>query len=66
MEQFNTNSWFLDNRRGFAFLHAKKDETSDLCVKAFHALQSETGVQTSDIQCAVVITQNPDGGRIAA
>jgi 3-oxoacyl-[acyl-carrier-protein] synthase III len=63
MEQFNTNSWFLDNKTGFRFLARKEetDETSDLCVKAFQALQNKTGLKTEEIQCAVVITQNPDG-----
>jgi 3-oxoacyl-[acyl-carrier-protein] synthase III len=37
------------------------EETSDLCVHAINKLLSETNLAKDDIQCLVVVTQNPDG-----
>ncbi|MEQ8228966.1 MAG: ketoacyl-ACP synthase III [Rhodospirillales bacterium] len=40
---------------------AKGEETSDMCVRAFEALQAKTGLTTEGIDFLMVVTQNPDG-----
>jgi 3-oxoacyl-[acyl-carrier-protein] synthase III len=61
-EYFNFASGFLENKLGVLRTHrkAKDEETSDMCVSAFHALVEKTAVAVSDIDCIVVCTQNPD------
>lgn len=36
------------------------EDTSDLCVRAVDRVLSDTGIAKEDIQCLVVVTQNPD------
>lgn len=53
----------LNNKIGFSTV-ARKDEseeTSDLCVRAANKLFEDSVTQNKDIDCAVVVTQNPDG-----
>ena len=53
----------LRNSMGFARLSRKApaQEASDLCVAAALKLFSAEGIANSIIDCAVVVTQNPDG-----
>ncbi len=63
MEQFEVDEAFLREKSGMLRLAVKgeDEETSDLCAKAFAALQGKTGLKAEDVQCLVVCTQNPDG-----
>lgn len=63
MEQFEIDESFLSEKIGMLHLAVKEDqeETSDLCIKAFFDLQLKANIDTEDIDCIVVCTQNPDG-----
>ena len=53
---------FIRDKIGFESL-AKRDscqETSDLCVAAYEALQAKPGFNDARIDCLIVCTQNPD------
>lgn len=53
---------FLRKKLGI-FSHAEKaadEDTSDLCVKAFHDLTTRTNIHTNDVELCCVVTQNPD------
>ena len=59
---FGIDDAFLKNKVG-VLRKARKaadEETSDLCCRAFEALAAKTGLQSGDIDCLVVCTQNPD------
>lgn len=38
----------------------KEDDTSDLCVKAFHSLTRKLSINPDGIECLVLVSQNPD------
>lgn len=40
---------------------AEGEDTSDMCARAFEALQAKIGITTDDIDFLMVVTQNPDG-----
>lgn len=54
---------FLRDKTGFLNLRRKPAdmETSDMCVEAFHDLQTRTQIDPAQVDCVVVCTQNPDG-----
>jgi 3-oxoacyl-[acyl-carrier-protein] synthase-3 len=55
---------FITGKVGFTSLQRKSDgeETSDLCVGAFDALlKKQPDIKREDIDCLIVVTQNPDG-----
>ena len=55
---------FITEKVGFTSLLRKSSEedTSDLCVKAFEALLTKKpDINREDIDCLIVVTQNPDG-----
>ena len=55
---------FIKNKIGFTSLLRKSDdqETSDLCVQAFEALLVKIpDIKPEEIDCLIVVTQNPDG-----
>ena len=61
-EKFEIDDDFIENKIGVKY-HAVKDEgfkSSDMCVKAFENLQKKTDVNTQEIECCIVVTQNPD------
>lgn len=60
---FEIDESFLENKIGTIKVSRKSDdqETSDLCVKAFEDLQTKITLEIADIECVVVVTQNPDG-----
>jgi 3-oxoacyl-[acyl-carrier-protein] synthase-3 len=62
-EILDTDADFIKNKIGFESLSRKlpDEETSDLCVKAFYDLQTQTDIQQDSIDCIIVCTQNPDG-----
>lgn len=62
LADFGLNENFLSTTLGI-FARALKEpeeQTSDLCVRAFHDLLTQLTVPTSDIQLCCVVTQNPD------
>ncbi|HFB66071.1 MAG TPA: ketoacyl-ACP synthase III [Aeromonadales bacterium] len=61
--EFDLDENFLIQKIGMQHLAVKDsgEETSDLCVKAFKDLQNKTSIQTEQLDCIVVCTQNPDG-----
>src|SRR5258708_2479302 len=54
---------FIEGKIGFRRVTCKRpqEETSDLCVKAYAALAAKRPMSTTDIDCLIVCTQNPDG-----
>jgi 3-oxoacyl-[acyl-carrier-protein] synthase-3 len=63
LEKFGLKEEFIHNKVGFSQLSKKSadDDTSDLCVKAFHDLIGKLSLRTDEIDCIAVCTQNPDG-----
>lgn len=63
MTQFEVDEAFLRDRSGMLRLAVKgpKEETSDLCCRAFGDLQRKATLQPEKVECIVVCTQNPDG-----
>ena len=61
-EKFNIDDEFIENKIGIKYTALKEDgeEASDLCVKAYNNLESEIALNIKDIDCIVVVTQNPD------
>jgi len=61
-EKFDIDDDFIENKIGVKY-HAIKDKgfkSSDMCVKAFENLQKSTDVNPEEIECCIVVTQNPD------
>lgn len=63
MGRFNIDARFIADKIGVGRVARKGDdeETSDMCVCAYHALREKTGVTKDDVDCLIVCTQNPDG-----
>jgi 3-oxoacyl-[acyl-carrier-protein] synthase-3 len=61
--RFDIDDDFIINKIGVLKVSRKApdESTSDMCVKAFRALQGRTGISPDEIDCLVVCTQNPDG-----
>lgn len=59
---FGIDDRFLEEKIGVRATARKEpsEETSDLCLRAFEALAQKTGIERDQIQCVVVVTQNPD------
>lgn len=59
---FNIDDDFIENKIGIKSVSRKKadEDTSDLCVNAFHELNKRQHLQTDEIEVLVVVTQNPD------
>ncbi|WP_029406896.1 ketoacyl-ACP synthase III [Thiomicrorhabdus sp. Milos-T2] len=62
LEKFETDESFIRNKIGVVSRARKEKEekASDLCIKAYENLNSKTQIQVADIECCVVVTQNPD------
>ena len=61
-EKFELDDDFIENKIGVKY-HALKDEgfkSSDMCIKAFENLQKISNVNLEEIECCIVVTQNPD------
>jgi len=61
-EKFEIDDDFIENKIGVKY-HAVKNEgfkSSDMCVKAFENLQEISDANTDEIECCIVVTQNPD------
>jgi 3-oxoacyl-[acyl-carrier-protein] synthase-3 len=62
-EEFVLTESFISDKLGVKAV-ARRDngqETSDLCVAAAHCLFSGKAMNPADVDCVVVVTQNPDG-----
>jgi len=66
MKQFDVDDAFLRDKTGMLRLavKAENEETSDLCCQAFSDLLNKSQLQTAEVECIVVCTQNPDGSGI--
>jgi len=62
-QRFGMSEEFIRSKVGFLQTAVKSahEETSDLCLKAFHDLKSKTVIDESTLDLIVVVTQNPDG-----
>lgn len=61
-DQFEIDDDFIENKIGVKY-HALKDkefQSSDMCVKAFENLQRKLDINIKDVECCIVVTQNPD------
>lgn len=61
-EKFDLDDDFIENKIGVKY-HCVKEENekaSDLCVKAFENLSKKVTLDTNEIDCCIVVTQNPD------
>ena len=60
---FDADEDFIHDKIGMLALSRKADheQTSDMAVSAVLKLQEEHGVDVSQAQCLVLVTQNPDG-----
>lgn len=63
MSQFDIDEDFLKIKIGTSQVSRKfpDQDTSDLCVKAFEALEAKRAINREDVDCMIVVTQNPDG-----
>ncbi|TKI71032.1 ketoacyl-ACP synthase III [Sulfurimonas crateris] len=61
-EKFELDDDFIENKIGVKFhaLKEKEEKASDLCVKAFTNLTQKLSINKDEIDCCVVVTQNPD------
>lgn len=64
--RFEIDDDFIVNKIGVLKVARKTPDefASDMCVKAFRALQGKVEISPEEIDCLVVCTQNPDGGGI--
>jgi len=64
--QFGLEEDFIESKIGVHRVSrkVKEEAPSDMCVKAFEALQGKAPVSVADVECLIVCTQNPDGGGI--
>jgi 3-oxoacyl-[acyl-carrier-protein] synthase-3 len=62
-DKFNIDDSFLQNKIGTYYTARKDDEqeTSDLCLNAFNNLCTTRQINKTEIECIIVVTQNPDG-----
>lgn len=61
-EAFGIDDFFIEEKIGVRQVSVKHDveDTSDLCMKAWEALQAKGPVNIEEIDCLIVVTQNPD------
>jgi len=61
-EKFELDDEFIENKIGVKYcsLKDKNFKSSDMCVKAFEKLLVDTELNTQEIECCIVVTQNPD------
>ncbi|QDU80843.1 3-oxoacyl-[acyl-carrier-protein] synthase 3 [Polystyrenella longa] len=64
--KFDAKPDFIRRKIGFEKLarKASDEECSDLCVKAFEDVANRISFPISELDCIVVVTQNPDSGAI--
>jgi 3-oxoacyl-[acyl-carrier-protein] synthase-3 len=62
LAKFNVDESFLRDKIGIETVsrRAEDEDTAALCLQAYAALKAKGVVETGDIDCAVVCTQNPE------
>jgi 3-oxoacyl-[acyl-carrier-protein] synthase-3 len=62
INKFQLSDDFLNNKIGTTKLSRKfnNEDTSDMCVKAFESLCKKHAIQLDEIECLILVTQNPD------
>ena len=62
LDKFNIDENFVKNKLGIEFRREKKEnqKASDLCIEAFRNLEKKVNINKEEIDCCIVITQNPD------
>ena len=62
LDKFGIDENFIKNKLGIEFRRKKaiNQKSSDLCVEAFKKLEKKVNINKEEINCCVVITQNPD------
>lgn len=61
-DKFNLTDEFIEDKLGIKSHTLKEDNesSSDLCVKAFENLLKKKNLDINEIECCIVVTQNPD------
>lgn len=61
-EKFEIDDVFIEDKIGVRKVSIKgdKQDTSDLCVEAYRNLEKKIGLNPEEIDCVIVVTQNPD------
>lgn len=61
-EEFDIDDTFIVEKIGIQAVTRKdeNEETSDLCVKAYHNLKKKVNFNSEEIEVIIVVTQNPD------
>lgn len=61
-EKFNIDDFFIEQKLGVKYKTIKDNnqKASDLCIEAFKNLEKKINIDKSNIDCCVVVTQNPD------
>lgn len=61
-EKFEMDDTFIEEKIGVKEISIKNknQDTSDLCVEAFNRLTEKIDINKDEIDCLVVVTQNPD------
>jgi 3-oxoacyl-[acyl-carrier-protein] synthase III len=61
-EKFGISDKFIKEKIGVECVSVKDDSenSSDLCIKAFHNLQKKVSINKDEIEVVIVVTQNPD------
>ncbi len=61
-EKFTLDDDFIENKIGVKYLALKEEDekASDLAIKAFENLTQKMQINKEDIDCCIVVTQNPD------
>ena len=61
-EKFNIDDKFIEEKIGVRYhtLKEENEKASDLCIKAYENLIKKIDIKKEDIDCVVVVTQNPD------
>jgi 3-oxoacyl-[acyl-carrier-protein] synthase-3 len=61
-EKFGIDDHFIEEKIGVRSVSQKgpEEETSDLCLKAFHDLVGRSGLRPEELEALVVVTQTPD------
>jgi len=61
-EEFEIDDYFIVEKIGVKRVSQKLDteDTSDLCIKAWESLRQNSAIEKEEIDCVIVVTQNPD------
>jgi 3-oxoacyl-[acyl-carrier-protein] synthase-3 len=61
-DKFGIDDHFIEEKIGIRSVSRKgpEEETSDLCIKAFHDLAARSDLNPAEVETLVVVTQNPD------